>query len=105
MRLRDTMSTRAPLGDQIRRSQRNVVIPRLRALVITHLALGVLPVAGFLVPPGNRYLLLKWAVIAVGFGQLMVLSFWLRHSSESPCRSPVGSIGAMCFRGGWRPPC
>lgn len=93
MRLRDTMSTRAPLGDQIRRSQRNVVIPRLRALVITHLALGVLPVAGFLVPPGNRYLPLKWAMIAVGFGQLMVLSFWVGMSTV---KGVLRLVGALC---------
>ena len=70
-----------------------MVIPRLRALVITHLALGVLPVAGFLVPPGNRYLALKWALIAVGFGQLMVLSFWVGMSTV---KGVLRLVGALC---------
>jgi len=70
-----------------------VVIPRLRALVITHLALGVFPVAGFLVPPGNPYLPLKWAMIAVGFGQLMVLSFWVGMSTV---KGVLRLVGALC---------
>lgn len=70
-----------------------MVISRLRALVIAHLAIGVLPVAGFLVPHGSGYLPLKWAMLGVVFGQLMLLSFWV---GMSPVKGGLRLAGALC---------